>query len=173
MNYEAVCRTAPATPGLLKISNKKKEIEHTGIIMKGKSQAFKDANISIKSKLTKGTNLKDSKGREIKILNILEDDAMEVEVKTLSKKPDEKRGIVRLKIYRPNKIRKKECSIQITRKSGFSIVFVQTLVEMFLKPIIDLIINEPENDPIGPYTVNANDKTVGQPIDSREPDIRL
>ena len=69
---------------------KKKEIEQTGIIMKGKSQVFKDANTKLKAKLTKGIILKDDKGREIKVLSILEDDAMEVEVKTLSKKPDEK-----------------------------------------------------------------------------------
>ena len=137
---------------------KKKEVKQTGIIMKGKSQAFKDANTKLKAKLTKGTMLKDNKGREIKVLSILEDDAMEVEVKTLSKKPDEKRGIVRLKMYRPNKARKKDCSIQVTRKSGFSIVFVKTIVEMFIKPIIDTIINDPDKDPISSFTSNSHNK---------------
>ena len=151
---------------------KKKELEQTGIIMKGKSQAFKDANTKLKAKLIKGTMLKDNKGREIKVLSILEDDAMEVEVKTLSKKPDEKRGIVRLKMYRPNKARKKDCSIQVTRKSGFSIVFVKTIVEMFIKPIIDTIINDPDKDPTNSFTTNGHNKTMGKKIGNTEPEVR-
>ena len=96
---------------------KKKQIDQTGIIMKGRSQTFKDANIVLKSKLTKGKVLTNKKGRELKVLNILEDDSMEVEVRTLSKASNEKRGQVRLKMYRPNRSRKKDCSIQVTRSS--------------------------------------------------------
>ena len=141
---------------------KKKQIDQTGIIMKGRSQTFKDANIVLKSKLTKGMVLTDKKGRELKVLNILEDDSMEVEVRTLSKASNEKRGQVRLKMYRPNRSRKKDCSIQVTRSSGYSIVFVKTLVEMFLKPIIDSIINEPSVDPLDRYTVKPPNKKVGK-----------
>ena len=90
-----------------KVYGRKKQIEQTGIIMKGRSQAFKDANVVLKSKLTKGMVLADQKGRELKILNILEDDAMEIEVKSLSKKPKEERGQVRPKMYRPNRYKKK------------------------------------------------------------------
>ena len=98
---------------------------------------------------------------------------MEVELKPISKKPGEKMGRVRLKMYRPNKARKREFLNQVTRKSGYNIVYVKILVEMFLQPIIDSIINEPEHFLISPSTVKANDKTVGKPIDSREPDIKL
>ena len=54
-----------------KAFGKKKEPEQMGIIMKGKSQTFKDANVVLKSKLEKGKIFKDEKGREFKILNIL------------------------------------------------------------------------------------------------------
>ena len=40
---------------------KKKNIEQEGITMKGRSIAFKDACVTIKSKLTKGQILKDKK----------------------------------------------------------------------------------------------------------------
>ena len=45
---------------------KKKEKNQEGITMKGKSIAFKDACIVIKSKLSKGIVLKDEEGRQIK-----------------------------------------------------------------------------------------------------------
>ena len=145
-----------------KAYGKKKQVDHTGIMMKGRNQAFKDANIILKSKLTKGMVLTDEKGRELKILNILDDDSMEVEVRTLSKKSNEKRGQVRLKMYRPNPSRKKDYSIQVTRSSGYSFVFVKTLVEMFLKPIIDSLINEPSGDPLECYIVKPQNRKVGK-----------
>ena len=143
-----------------KAYGKKKEPEQMGIIMKGKSQTFKDANVVLKSKIEKGKIFKDEKGRQFKILNILEDDTIEVEVKTLSSKPNEKRGQVKLKMYRPNKLRKKDCSIQVMRSSGYSIVFVKAIMKHFIQPIIDAIINEPDNDPMTLYTVKTQDKAM-------------
>ena len=75
-------------------------------------------------------------------------------------------------MYRPNKARKKDCSIQVTRKSGFSIVFVKTIVEMFIKPIIDTIISDPDKDPISSFTSNGHNKTIGKKIDNNEPEMR-
>ena len=75
-------------------------------------------------------------------------------------------------MYRPNKARKKDCSIQVTRKSGHSIVFVKTLVEMFIKPIIDTIINDPDKDPINRFTINAHNKTMGKKKGNQETEIR-
>ena len=42
-----------------KAYGRKKEVDQTDIIMKGRSQAFKDANVVLKSKLTKGMVLTD------------------------------------------------------------------------------------------------------------------
>ena len=72
----------------------KKETQQEGITMKGKSVGFKDACILVKTKLTKGRVIKDTNGRQMKILNEKADGALEVEVETLSKKLIEKRGYV-------------------------------------------------------------------------------
>ena len=103
--------------------------------MKGKNITFKDACIAVKSKLTKGKVIKDDKGRQINILNEKGDGSLEVEVQTLSKRSNEKRGLARLHMYKPNKLRKKDCSILISRSSGHDIVFVKTLLEKFVKPM--------------------------------------
>ena len=97
---------------------KKKEKEQEGITMKGKSVAFKDACVIVKSKLTKGRVLKDKKGRQIKILTEKSDGVLDVEVQTLSKKFNEKRGQARLHMYKPSKMRKKgmlHSNIKISR----------------------------------------------------------
>ena len=133
------------------VYGKKAEQSHIGITKKGKGQLFVCANVVLKANLTKGNMLKDKKGRYIRIINVFDDGAIEVEVKTLSKHKDEKKGQVRLKMYRPNK---KGCSIQVTRSSVFGIVFVKTIVEKFLQPIIDSIINDSEKDPLKGYTTN-------------------
>ena len=75
--------------------------------MKEKIQAFKDASTIIKSKLAKGKTLKDKKGRQITVLDELPDGAYEVEVITLSKKANEKRGQAKLHLYRPKPTKKK------------------------------------------------------------------
>ena len=74
----------------------KKEVQQEGITMKGKNIAFKDACIAVKSKLTKGKVIKDDKGRQINILNEKGDGSLEVEVQTLSKRSNKKRGLARL-----------------------------------------------------------------------------
>ena len=107
----------------------------------------------LKSKLTKGKVLKDEKGRELKVLNILDDGSLEIEVKTLSKSKDEKRGQARLKMYCPNK---KGCSIQVTRSAGYSIVFVKALVEKFIQPIM----NDPNEDPMKLYKIKTQEKLL-------------
>ena len=88
-NYPEV-RNEPEDEDIDKAYGKKKEQEQMGIIMKGKSQTFKDANVVLKSKLKK--MFKDTKGREFKVLNVLSDDTIELEVKTLSQKPQGTRG---------------------------------------------------------------------------------
>ena len=95
---------------------------------------------------------------------------MEVEVKTLSLKPNEKRGQVKLKMYRPNKLRKKDCSIQVMRSSGHNIVFVKAIMKHFIQPIIDAIIDEPDNDPLTRYTLKTQDKTMGKDSVSVHPE---
>ena len=87
---------------------------------------------------------------------------MEIEVKTLSKKQNEKRGHARLKMYRPNKQKNEVYSIQVTQSCGYSIVFVKTLAEMFIKPIIDSIIEEPSKNPLDPFTIITKEKTEEQ-----------
>ena len=108
-----------------------------GIAMKGKSVAFKDACILVKTNLTKGRILKDQKGRQMKILNENFYGALEIEAETISKRLNEKRGYVCLHMYKPNRSSKKECSILISRSSGHDIVFVKTLMEMFIQSFID------------------------------------
>ena len=44
---------------------------------------------------------------------------------------------------------------------------------MFIKPIIDTIINEAEKDPIDPFIIKANDKTMGKKFGSNEVEIKL
>ena len=65
-------------------------------------------------------------------------------------------------MYKPNKNRKKECCILISRSAGHDIVFVKTLMEMFLKPMMDSVLNSPEIDPIDSFTTKPQDKTVGK-----------
>ena len=57
----------------------KQEKQKEGVTMKGKNIAFKDACTLVKSKLTKGMIIQDSKGRQMKILNKKTDGALEVE----------------------------------------------------------------------------------------------
>ena len=141
---------------------KNKETLHEGITMKGKSLAFKDACILVKTKLTKGRALKDNKERQMKILNEKADGALEVEVETLSKKLNKKRGCVQLHMYKPNRSRKKECSILISRFSGHDIVFVKTLMEMFIQPMIDCALKNPDKNPLECFIVKLQDKTIGK-----------
>ena len=145
-----------------KVFGKKAKIYQQGITMKSKSQAFKDASTAIKSKITKGKILKDEKGRQVTILDELPNGAYEVEVQTLSKKGNEKRGRAKLHMYRPEPSKKKVCTILISKSGGYDIVFVKVLMEMFIKPMIDQIINDPGKDPMMQYTTKHHDKTIGK-----------
>ena len=98
----------------------------------------------------------------MKILNEKADGALEVEVETLSKRLNEKRGYVRLHIHKPNRSRKKECYILISRPSGHDIVFVKTLMEKFIQPMIDSALTNPEKNPLECFTVKPQDKTIGK-----------
>ena len=92
----------PDDEDLDKVYGTRPKLDQQGITMKGKSQTFKDALTILKGKLQKGKIVKDSKGRQITILNELDGGALEVEVQTLSKKTNEKRGRVKLNMYRPH-----------------------------------------------------------------------
>ena len=130
--------------------------------MKSKSLEFKEASTILKSKLQKGRVFQDKKGRQIKVLNDLGNGELEVEVQTLSKKQNEKRGQAKLHMYRLSESRKKICSILITKSKGFDIVFVKVLMEMFLKLMMDYIIQKPGKDPMIQYTQNPQEKTMGR-----------
>ena len=61
-------------------------------------------------------------------------------------------------MYRPTKLRKTDCSIQVIRSLGSSIVFVKAIMKHFIQPLIDAIIDEPDNDHFTKYTVKTQDK---------------
>ena len=147
-----------------KVFGKKTKIDQQDITLKGKNQAFKDASTAIKSKLKKGKILKDNKGRQVTILDELPDGAYKVEVQTLSKKANQKPGQVKLHLYRPEPSRKKVCTILISKFGGFDIVFVKVLMEMFMKPMIDLIFNYPGRDPVKDFIEKPHEKTIGKDI---------
>ena len=65
-------------------------------------------------------------------------------------------------MYKPNRSRKKECSILISRSAGHDIVFVKTLMEMFIQPMIDSALKNPEKNPLECFTVKIQDKTIGE-----------
>ena len=141
---------------------KKKDLDQEGITMKGKSIEFKNACIAVKSKLTKGKILKDDKGRQITILNEKADGALDVEVNTLSKKVNEKRGQAMLHMYKPNRARNKNCSILVSRSKGHDIVFSKVLMEKFIKPMIDSVLSDADANPLKSFSGKPQDKTVGK-----------
>ena len=130
--------------------------------MKGKGIALKDAFIVGNSKMAKGMILKDGKGRQIEILNEKADGALDIEVNTLSKKLNEKRGQAMLHMYKPNRARNKNCSILVSRSKGHDIVFSKVLMEKYIKPMIDSVISDADVDPLKPFSAKPQEKTVGK-----------
>ena len=135
--------------------------EPTGINMKGKSIDFQDSCIALKHHLKKGKIFKDNEGRQLKILEAPNGPGpIDVEVTTLSNKPSEKRGNAKLILHKPNL--KKGATIQASLFAGSSFIFVKTLMHKFVKPFIDSLISEPDENPMDQYEVKPKNKTFGK-----------
>ena len=50
------------------------------------------------------------------------------------------------------------CTIQLSTSGGYDIVFVKVLMEIFIKPMIDQVINDPEKDPVTQFTTKHHKK---------------
>ena len=121
--------------------------------MHGNSKAYRDAQMALKIQLVKGAVFKDSKGRTLMILDVpkFKNQAITVEVTTLSTKQSEKRGKAKITMYEPTK--KKKTTVLVNLFSGLQYVFVKTVMEDFIKPFIDSLISEPDEDPMKQYRV--------------------
>ena len=104
--------------------------------------------------------MQDNEKRKITIMNEKTNGALEVEVQTLSKRFSEKRGLAQLHMYKPSKLRIKECSILISRLSGHDLVFVKTLLEKFIQRMMDNALNNPAIDPLEQLTSKTHNETV-------------
>ena len=134
---------------------------YQGMTMKGEGPAYKDACTALKSQLVKGKVFKDAQGRQLTILEVPKGNKpIEVEVTTMSKKPNAKRGKAKIHMWKPRQ--KKPCTIMVTLYTGSNYIFVQTVMNKFVKPFIDALISEPDEDPLSQYRVKVQDKTVGK-----------
>ena len=134
---------------------------YQNMTMKGGSEAYKEACTALKSELVKGKLFKDSHGRQLNILEVPKDKKpIIVEVTTKSNKPNEKRGKAKIHMWEPSK--KKPCTIMVSRHLGSEYVFVKTVMEKFIKPFIDAIISEPDEDPLDIYRVKTQDNPLGK-----------
>ena len=148
-------------PGMEAFEDEKTQSEPTGMTMKGKSLAFKDACIKLKQQLVKGRMFKDSKGRKLTILEAPKGTGpIDVEVTTLSVKANEKRGNAKLMLHKPNI--KKGATIQASLFSGSQFVFVKALMDMFVKPFVDSLMNDPDKSLMDLFKVTPHNKTIGK-----------
>ena len=74
-------------------------------------------------------------------------------------------------MWQPTK--KKPCTIMVSIYSGFDYVFVKTVMEKFIKPFMDALISEPDEDPLGPFSLKVPHKiqqteTVKVQIETKE-----
>ena len=133
------------------------DVSYQGMRMKGEGQVYKDACTALKTNLVKDRVFKDSQGRQLTILLVPKGNKpIEVEVTTISKKSKEKRGKAKVHMWEPTK--KKPCTIMVSTYSGFDYVFVKTVMEKFIKPFIDALISEPNEDPLGSFSPKMQDK---------------
>ena len=127
--------------------------------MKGGGESYKEACTMLKAEFVKGRIFNDSHGRQLTILEVPKDKKpIEVEVTTKSSKPNEKRGKAKVHMWQPSK--KKPCTIMVSMYTGSDYVFVKTVMEKFIKPFMDAIISEPDEDPIRKFRVKSKDNSV-------------
>ena len=130
-----------------------------GMTIKGEVAAFKYACPALRTELVKGRLFKDSQGRELTILEVPKGKKpIDVEVTTMNNNPNEKIGKAKIHIWQPTK--KKPFTIMVTMFSGSKYVFVKTVMEKFVKPFIDALISEPDEDPLSQYRVKVHNKSV-------------
>ena len=127
-------------PGMEAFEDDRVKTEPTGMTMKGKGMAFQDACIALKQEMIKGRIFKDDKGRKLTILEAPKGTGpIDVEITTISNKPNEKRGNAKLMLHKPNI--KRGATIQASLFSGSQFVFVKVLMNKFITPFIDCLIN--------------------------------
>ena len=103
----------------------------------------------------------DNEGRQLTVLKAPNGPGpIDVEITTLSKKPNEKRGNAKLNIHKPNP--KRSATIQAILFAGSSFIFVKTLIHKFVRPFIDSLISEPDENPMDQYIVKPQNKTFGK-----------
>ena len=143
-----------------------------GMTMKGEGPAYKDACTALKSQLVKGRVFADAQGRQLNILEVPKGNKpIEVEVTTLSKKPNTKRGKAKIHMWQPKQ--KKPCTIMVSLYTKSNYTFVQTVMNKFIKPFIDALISEPDEDPLSQYRVKLQDKTVGKENVTTKPETQI
>ena len=89
----------------------------------------------------------------MKIIEAPRNKPIEVEVTTLSKKPNEKKGKAKVHMWQPNK--KKDCTIMVSLHSGSQFIFVKAVMEKFIKIFINALISEPDEDPLSQFRVKT------------------
>ena len=83
-----------------------------------------------------------------------------VEVITLSSKPNENRGKATLMIHKPNI--KKGATIQASLYTGSQFVLVKVLMEKFVKTFIDSLMSEPDENALGQFKMKSQAKKCGK-----------
>ena len=102
----------------------------------------------VKNHLKKEKIYKDNEGRQLKILEAPNGPGpIDMEVTMLNKKPSDKRGNAKLIIHKPNI--KRGATIQASLFAGSSFVFVKTLMHKFIKPFLDSLISDPDENNMG------------------------
>ena len=76
---------------------------YQGMTIKGGSVAYKDACTALKTQFVKGKVFKDLHGRQLKIIEVSRNKPIEVEVTTLSKKTNERKGKAQIHMWEPTK----------------------------------------------------------------------
>ena len=61
--------------------------------------------------------------------------------------------------------------VSLYTKSNY--IFLQTVMNKFIKPFIDALISEPDEDPLSQYRVKLQDKTVGKEYVTTKPDNQI
>ena len=99
--------------------------------MTGSSKAYKEACNELRTNLVKGRQFKDSQNRQITILDVpkQKNNAIEVEVTTLSNKPNEKRGKARINMWQPKS--KGPTKIVANMPSGSDYLFAKVLLTLY------------------------------------------
>ena len=136
------------------------DMGYQGIRMTGSSRTYKNACTELRSQFVKGGKFSDLQGRVMTILDIPKgkNKAIEVEVTTLSKKPSEIRGKAKINMYEPKV--KGKTKIMVNISAGSEYIFAQTVMMMFLKPFMDSIISEPDENPMSQCKIKYQNKTL-------------